>query len=151
MSVRGRGRRHRPAIRSALVLAAACGIIAGAARAGPGDRAIGPGVAHTVIFASGYRIDVSVSPNLGGRISSTFRLHLTRAGQPVDAAVDARFTMPAMPMPSLALRLHRTGPGLYQGSGEKLTMPGRWLIDLELRPSSRRPFHVILTDLAIVE
>ena len=73
----------------------------------------------------GCEIEFTITPNLGGHIASTFTLKLTRAGRPVSAAVSAVFTMQAMQMPPLGLRFKPKAPGIYQGSGEKLTMPGR--------------------------
>ena len=147
------GRRHRPAPRFGRPLAAAClfGTFAAQGLAAGNGTTVGPGPAHTVIVESGYRVELAIDPNLGGRISSTFRLHLTRAGKPVAARIRARFTMEAMPMPSLMLALHATAPGTYAGSGEKLTMPGRWHIGVLIAPREERPFRVDVTDIAVVQ
>jgi hypothetical protein len=121
------------------------------AHGAPSDGTIGPGEARAVLTRSGCRLEFTISPNLGGRIESTFTLRLTRAGRPVPATVSAVFTMQAMQMPSLDLILKPKAPGIYQGSGEKLTMPGRWQIRLRIVPRREPPLEVTLTDIATVE
>ncbi len=115
------------------------------------DGTIGPGEAHAVLMRSGSRIEFTIAPNLGGRIASSFRLELTRGGRPIPATVSATFTMSSMPMPSLGLRLKQTAPGIYQGSGEKLTMPGRWQIRIHIAEHHAQPLDVVFTDIAAVE
>jgi YtkA-like len=136
-------------------LVAACalgGTLASAANAAPSDGTIGPGEAHVVLTRSGCEIEFTITPNLGGHIASTFTLELTRAGRPVRATVSAVFTMQAMPMPPLGLRLKPKAPGIYQASGEKLTMPGRWQIRLHIIAARDRvPLDVVVTDIATVE
>jgi YtkA-like protein len=153
MSDSAAGRRSRPAPRLAAALAVVCfgGTLAGTGFAAPSETTVGPGPAHAVIVHSGYRVELAIGPNLGGRIASTFRLGVTRAGHPVAAKVTARFTMEAMPMPSLTLALPGAGPGIYEGSGEKLTMPGRWRIGFLVAPRDDRPFQVTVTDIATVQ
>jgi hypothetical protein len=115
------------------------------------DGTIGPGEARAVLIRSGCRIEFTIAPNLGGHIVSSFTLGLTRAGRPVPATVSATFTMNSMPMPSLGLLLKQVRPGIYQGSGEKLTMPGSWQIRIHIAERHALPLDVVLTDIASVE
>jgi hypothetical protein len=161
MSDRHPGRRQAPAPRilrhvcnrgllgAATVLVSAA--LVGEARGTPSRGTIGPGDAHAVVLRSGYRVDLAITPNLGGHITSTFKIELTRNGRPVTAAVSARFTMRAMEMPSLELQLRSTAPGRYRGSGQTLTMPGRWQIDFHFAVQGAPPFDITLVDLVVVE
>ena len=137
--------------RRGAVLAFGAAAFASAAGAARNDGTIGPGETHKVLTKSGYRVEIRISPNLGGHITSIFSLTLTRNGEPVAATASARFTMQAMPMPSLSLRLPSTAPGRYRGSGQTLTMPGRWQIDFRITPRGGRPLDIALLDLVIVE
>jgi hypothetical protein len=134
-----------------VALVCALGGLSRPAQGAPSDGTIGPGEARAVLFKSGLKIELTITPNLGGHIASTFTLELTRAGRPVRAAVSAVFTMQAMPMPSLGLMLKPRAPGIYQGSGEKLTMPGRWQIRLRIVARHQPPLEVVLIDIATVE
>ena len=127
------------------------GCLSNPAQGSRSDGTIGPGEARVVLIRSGCRIEFTIVPNLGGRIASSFRLELTRAGRPVPATVSATFTMSSMPMPSLGLLLKQTAPGVYQGSGEKLTMPGRWQIRIHVAERHALPLDVVFTDIASVE
>ena len=120
-------------------------------KAPPATGRSAPARLAAVLFKSGLKIELTITPNLGGHIASTFTLELTRAGRPVRAAVSAVFTMQAMPMPSLGLMLKPRAPGIYQGSGEKLTMPGRWQIRLRIVARHQPPLEVVLIDIATVE
>ena len=61
---------------------------------------------HAVVGKAGYRLELSITPNLGGRIDSDFRLRLTRGRPPRERPRSLlRFTMPAMEMPELRLAL----------------------------------------------
>ena len=125
--------------------------LSNSAHGAPNDGTVGPGEARAVIVRSGCKIEFTITPNLGGHIASTFRLKLTQAGHPVRATVSAVFTMEAMEMPSLYLLFRPKAPGIYEGAGEKLTMPGRWQIRLRIVRRHELPFDVILTDIASVE
>ncbi len=133
------------------MLALGAAVLASAAGATRNDGTIGPGETHRTLTKAGYRVDLRISPNLGGHITSIFSLTLTRNSEPVTATVSARFTMQAMPMPSLSLQLPSTAPGRYRGSGQTLTMPGRWQIDFRIAPRGGRPLDIALLDLVIVE
>ncbi len=134
-------------------MAGACvvAVAAGAAPTGPVEATLGPGPGHAVVGKAGYRLELSITPNLGGRIDSDFRLRLTQAGRPVAAAILLRFTMPAMEMPELRLALRPAGPGVYAGTGQKLTMPGRWHIRVHVVPHGKPPLEVLLADLATLQ
>jgi hypothetical protein len=112
--------------------------------------AIGPGAAHVTRSVGGYRVELAVTPNLGGLRQNTFVVGCTRNGKPVDAAVTARFDMVAMPMPALHLVLRRAAPGRYRGVGRMLTMPGTWQIDVHVAPRGGKPFDVLLVDHAVI-
>ena len=148
-----RARRPAACRRCAAGFAVACllSALTGAASAAPSDGTIGPGEAHIVLTRAGCEIELTITPNLGGHIPSTFTLELTRAGRPVSAAVSAVFTMQAMPMPPLGLRFKPKAPGIYQGTGEKLTMPGRWWIRLHIAARGGVPLDVVVTDIATIE
>jgi YtkA-like len=150
-SVAGRRRRPAPRFGRVLAIACLCGTFAAQGLAARNGTTVGPGPAHAVIVESSYRVELAIGPNLGGRIPSTFRLRLTRAGKPVAARISARFTMEAMPMPSLTLALHAKAPGVYAGSGEKLTMPGRWQIGFKIAPREEPSFQLAVTDIAVVQ
>lgn len=113
---------------------------------GSADGTVGPGDAHTVVRKAGYRVEISIAPNRGALIPSTFAVVVTRGGTPVSGTVTARFTMVAMPMPSLSLRLKQVAPGRFSARGTKLTMPGRWRIAFHVVPHGAAPFGVVLTD-----
>ena len=91
-------------------------------------------------------LELGIAPNKGGLIRNEFRVRVTRAGHAVHGRVLMRFTMRAMPMPSLALRLRETAPGRYDGGGFKLTMIGRWEIRYHVTPNGAPPFDVVLLD-----
>jgi hypothetical protein len=112
--------------------------------------AIGPGPAHLTRSVDGYRVEVAVTPNLGGLRPNTLVVGCTRNGKPVDAAVTARFAMVAMPMPAIHLVLRRTAPGRYRGVGQTLTMPGTWQIDIHVVPRGGKAFDVLLVDHAVI-
>lgn len=119
--------------------------LAGAAQAS--DGTIGPGDAHVVVRKAGYRVEISISPNRGALIPSTFVVGVTRGGEPVDGTVTARFAMVAMPMPALSLRLRRVASGRFSAHATKLTMPGRWQITFRLVPrATATPVDVVLVD-----
>jgi hypothetical protein len=134
---------------TASILSALALVAAGSALAS--DGSVGPGEVHTVLVKRGYRIAVSITPNLGGRIPSTFTLECTRSGDPVTATITARFTMVAMHMPPLGLRLRPVAAGVYRATGEMLVMPGRWLIRFHVSPRDDRVFDVLLADSATVD
>ena len=67
------------------------------------------------------------------------------------AAILLRFTMPAMEMPELRLALRPAGRGVYAGTGQKLTMPGRWHIRVHVAPRGKPPLEVLLADLATLQ
>jgi hypothetical protein len=128
----------------AVFLAAA--VLTGTAAAGDAGAPVGPGpVARTVVLA-GYRVELRIAPNAGGRRVNTFTVETTRSGRPVAAAVSIRFTMPAMRMPDLGLRLRESRAGVAVGSGEKLTMPGVWRLTVTVRPRGAQPFAFTLVD-----
>ena len=52
--------------------------------------------------------------------------------------------MRAMPMPSLTLSLRASSPGVYRGTGRKLTMPGRWEIRVRIVPRGASPVEIVL-------
>jgi hypothetical protein len=122
-------------------------VLAGTAGAGDvvGVR-VGPGPVVQAISHGPYRVEVRISPNAGGLRTNTFSVRTTRAGRPVGAAVSARFTMPAMGMPPLGLRLQETGEGVARGAGRKLTMTGRWHVALHIVPRDAPAFDVLLID-----
>jgi len=124
------------------VLAAAFAI-APAAITGP---IVGPGPVSTVVTHGDYTVAISIAPNKGGLVYNTFTVRCTRYGRPVRGSVAARFTMPAMPMPSLALTLRSVAPGVYRATGRPLTMPGRWEIRLLIMPRSASPFSIVVRD-----
>ncbi len=122
-----------------------------AAAASANDGVVGPGDVHTVVRKEGDRVAVSITPNIGGLIESVYTVGLTRGGRPVAATVTARFTMIAMPMPTLSLAFRQVAPGSYRAKGEKLTMPGRWEIRVHVIPSGAKPFDVVLVDHAVTQ
>lgn len=108
--------------------------------------AVGPGPFATAVSTSGYRVSLAVTPNQAGLVDSAFVVRCTHGGRPVPGAVRLRFTMRAMPMPSLSLRLTQLGTGVWRGHGRKLTMPGRWEIVVHVSPQAAAPFDVRVTD-----
>jgi hypothetical protein len=121
------------------------------AAAGAGDGTVGPGEGHTVVRKLGYRIELTITPNIGGLIVSDYTIVLTRSGTPVAGTIAARFSMIAMGMPALGLRFRQISPGRYRASGTKLTMPGRWQIDFHIMPGRARPFDVVIVDRAVTQ
>jgi hypothetical protein len=119
------------------------GVLAGPAAAGV--PRVGPGPGVTAVAAQGYRVELRVTPNAGGRRENVFAVRTTRDGKPVEAAVSIRFTMPGMGMPDLGLRL-RPGAGIATGSGTTLTMPGVWRLVVTVRPRGGSPFVVEVVD-----
>jgi hypothetical protein len=107
---------------------------------------VGPGAFTAVVAAHGYRITLGVSPNQAGLVYSRFVVHCARRSKPVAATVALRFTMPAMAMPSLSLRLAAVGSGVFRGRGRELTMPGRWEIVVHVSPRSSPAFDVRVVD-----
>jgi hypothetical protein len=107
---------------------------------------VGPGPDATVVAAHGYRVQVEVTPNAGGRRENVFTVRTSRGGAPVPAAVAIRFTMPGMGMPDLGLRLHAAGRGVATGTGSTLTMPGVWRLALTVRPRGAPAFVVEVVD-----
>lgn len=129
-----------------LVGVAACTL---AAIAGPGRSsgpAVGPGPVSTVVVQGGYRVAVSITPNKAGLVFNTFTIRCTRGGRQVLGTVTARFTMVAMPMPSLSLTLRPVAPGVYRATGRTLTMPGRWEIRFRIGPRGASPFTLTVRD-----
>ncbi len=120
--------------------------LGGSAGAVSGGAVVGPGPVDAVVAKSGYRVRISISPNQGGLVYNNFAVRCTRMGRPVVGAVSMRFTMRAMPMPSLTLRLRASAPGLYRGTGRKLTMPGRWEIRVRVVPRGGSPVEIVLVD-----
>jgi hypothetical protein len=116
-----------------------------AVASGDGQR-VGPGPVRAVVSHGDYRVEVRISPNAGGRRQNTFVVQTTQGGRPVSAAVSVRFTMPAMAMPSLSLRLRESAPGRSSGTGETLKMPGRWVVVLHVAPRAAPAFDVRLID-----
>jgi hypothetical protein len=102
-------------------------------------------VART-IAAGSYRVGVRISPNAAGRRPNTFVVRTTRDGKPVTAAVSIRFTMPAMGMPPLSLRLGPRRSGVARAVGETLRMPGRWNVVLHVAPRGAPAFDVAFVD-----
>jgi hypothetical protein len=107
---------------------------------------VGPGPVARVVAHGPYRVEVRISPNAGGLRTNTFVVRTTRDGRPVSAGVTARFTMPAMGMPPLGLRLRETAAGVALGAGRKLTMTGRWHVLLHVAPRGAPAFDVLLID-----
>jgi hypothetical protein len=125
--------------------AAAAAVLAASA-AGADELLVGPGpVARTVTHGT-YRVAVEITPNKGGLIRNDFAVRITRRGRPIRANVFVRFTMSAMAMPSLTLRLRHTTGGVHRAHGMKLTMFGRWDIRYHIEPPTGRAFDVVLTD-----
>jgi hypothetical protein len=131
---------------SALLALIAAGALAPAAIGGDRAVVVGPGPVARTIAAGSYRVAVGISPNAAGRRPSTFVVRTTRDGKPVTAGVSIRFTMPAMGMPPLSLRLSPQSGGVSRGVGEKLTMPGRWNITLHVVPRGAPAFDVAFVD-----
>jgi hypothetical protein len=124
----------------------AAGALAPAAIGGGPRVVVGPGPVAETIAARSYRVAVGISPNAAGRRPNTFVVRTTRDGKPVTAGVSIRFTMPAMGMPPLSLRLSPQSRGIARGVGEKLTMPGRWNIVLHVVPRGALAFDVAFVD-----
>ena len=150
---RAGGRRRLPRRRATVrllpdqrlaLVAAAAGVLAGPAAAE--TPRVGPGPDATAVAAHGYRVELRVTPNAGGRRENVFTVRTTRAGEPVAAAVSIRFAMPAMGMPDLGLRLRPTRTGIATGTGATLTMPGSWEVVLHVAPRGEVPFDVLLVD-----
>ena len=132
---------------SALLASIAAGALAPAAVGRERPVVVGPGPVARTIAAGSYRVAVSISPNAAGRRPNTFVVRTTRAGKPVTAGVSIRFTMLAMGMPPLSLRLSPQSGGVARGVGEKLTMPGRWNIALHVVPRGAPAFDVAFVDI----
>ena len=132
---------------SALLASIAAGALAPAAGGGASPVVVGPGAVARTIAAGSYRVAVGISPNAAGRRPNTFVVRTTRDGKPVTAGVSIRFTMPAMGMPPLSLRLSPQSGGVARGVGEKLTMPGRWNIALHVVPRGAPAFDVAFVDI----
>jgi hypothetical protein len=98
------------------------------------------------VIVGSYEVRLRISPNAGGRRDNDFTVRTTRGGRPVAAAVSLRFTMPAMAMPSLGLGLRERSVGTAVGTGQTLTMPGRWVIRIAVRPRGQASFAVVLED-----
>ncbi len=107
---------------------------------------MGPGPVARVVSRGPYRVEVRIDPNVGGLRTNTFVVRTTRGDRPVGASVSARFTMTAMGMPALGLRLQETAAGIAQGAGRKLTMTGRWHVALHIAPRGAPAFDVLLID-----
>ncbi len=120
------------------------------AQAASGGGIVGPGPFETIVSRSGYRVAVSISPNQGGLLNNRFVVRCTRTGKPVVGVVSMRFTMRAMPMPPLGLSLRSSAPGVYRGTGLKLTMPGLWEIRIHLAPRRATPLEIVLLDRVVV-
>jgi len=131
---------------AALVALIAAGALAPAAVGAQPQVVVGPGAVARTFAAGPYRVAVGISPNAAGRRPNTFTVHTTRSGKPVAATVSLRFTMPAMGMPPLALRLRTIGAAPARGVGETLTMPGRWNIALHVVPRGAPAFDVMFVD-----
>jgi YtkA-like protein len=131
---------------SALLALIAAGALAPAAVGGEPRVVVGPGAVARTIAAGPYRVAVRISPNAAGRRPNTFVVRTTRGGKTVPAGVSIRFTMPAMGMPPLSLRLSPQSGGVARGVGEKLTMPGRWNIVLQVVPHGASAFDVAFVD-----
>jgi hypothetical protein len=127
-----------------VLLAAA--VLTGTAAARDAVAPVGPGPVARTVVVSGYRVELRIAPNAGGRRVNTFTVRTTRGGRPAAAAVSIRFTMPAMRMPDFGLRLRESGTGIAVGSGEKLTMPGVWHLTVTVRPRDAQPFAFTLVD-----
>ncbi|MFL6069443.1 MAG: FixH family protein [Gaiellaceae bacterium] len=130
----------------ALLALIAAGALAPAAIGGKPQVVVGPGAVAWTITAGSYRVAIRISPNAAGRRLNTFVVRTTRDGKPVTGGVSIRFTMPAMGMPPLSLRLSAQSAGVARNVGEKLTMPGRWNIVLHVVPRGAPPFDVALVD-----
>jgi hypothetical protein len=151
---RGPCRRHGNSYDEAMrlllvVICAATMAVAPAALAG--DGSVGPGDGQVVVHKLGYRLDLTITPNLGGLIASDYTVVLTRSGTPVKGAIAARFSMVAMGMPALGLRFRQISPGRYRARGTKLTMPGMWKIDFHIKPRGARAFDVVIVDRAVTQ
>jgi len=112
---------------------------------GSGGLIVGPGPVTRAVDRGIYHLELGIAPNKGGLIRNEFTVRVTRAGRPVHGDLLVRFTMRAMPMQSLALRLRETAPGRYEG-GFKLRMIGEWEIRFHVTPKGARPFDVVLLD-----
>src|SRR3982750_2383453 len=131
---------------AALVALTAAGALAPAAVGAEPKVVVGPGAVARTMAAGSYRVAVGISPNAAGRRPNTFVVRTTRDGKPVTAGVSIRFTMPAMGMPPLSLRLSPQSGGVARGVGEKLPMPGRWSIALHVVPRGAPAFDVAFVD-----
>jgi hypothetical protein len=132
---------------AALVALTAAGALAPAAvGAAPRTVVVGPGAVARTIAAGPYRVAVGITPNAAGRRPNTFVVRTSRDGKLVSAVVSARFTMPTMGMPPLSLRLLPQSSGVARGTGETLTMPGRWNIALHVVPRGAPAFDVSFVD-----
>jgi hypothetical protein len=69
----------------------------------------------------------------------------------VAATVTAGFSMPAMAMPPLSLRLRRVAPGVYRGTGVMLVMPGLWNIHLRISPPAGPAVDLVVADEALLD
>src|SRR3982751_4217295 len=136
---------------AALVALTAAGALAPAAVGAEPKVVVGPGAVARTMAAGPYRVAVGISPNAAGRRPNTFVVRATRDGKPVAAAVSMIFTMPAMRMPSLGLKLRAsTTAGAARGVGETLTMPGRWHIAVHVVPRGAPAFDGVLADVAAI-
>jgi YtkA-like len=132
---------------STLLASIAAGALAPAAIGGEPRVVVGPGAVARTIAAGSYRVAVGISPNTAGRRRNTFVVRTTRDGKPVTAGVSIRFTMPAMGMPPLSLRLSPQSAGVARGVGATLRMPGRWNIVLHVAPRRAPAFDVAFVDI----
>jgi copper transport protein len=107
---------------------------------------VGPGRVSTVVRASGYTLQVLVSPNRVGEVDS-FGLRITRADRPVRGAdVTLSFGMLEMDMGNLEYQLVETSPGLYTRRAPALVMAGRWSLSFAVAPRHAPPFSALVID-----
>jgi copper transport protein len=113
---------------------------------GPAAHASGSG--PTVVKRGGYTFALAVTPNRAV-VPNTFRLTVTRGGQPVRGAdVTLRFDMLDMTMESLAYTLPEVRAGVYERSAPAFVMVGRWGLTATVTPAHGAPVTAVVIDRA---
>jgi hypothetical protein len=104
----------------------------------------GPGAVHVRLSRRGYALAFRISPNRS-RSSNRIAVALSRGGAPVRGAhVSLAASMLTMDMGTARYALR--GGGTYAVQAPAWLMPGRWQLDLEVRPPGERAIRISFDD-----